>query len=393
METQDRVRDLTTAFFDAHSERIAQGMAESLKQSGSAHFLPVHRVLFDLAKEYIREPSPGRTVAGVHKALVGLDARQVVSGQMVLWAISHRMLREVEGPHRDPQVIHVALALAGDAVDGLLGALIDLDRSGDTSLAASPGWETLVDLGRTHREFRTLNRITRDMLNVRDPEQMFQVFEEGVLNAFHIRSLIVAAVHHEEGFVEVIYAHNPNPVTRAPLGWRNDLSHPDILSEVARTGKMEVIDGWDPRFYERVVQSDGSVTYRQRPGGFNVGQTSFFIPIFAGDRVIGVLCTGSSQESKQVVLREIGRMRPFLDQVGATLSNAFEIIQRRQVEEELKRTVAELERFNRLAVGRELRMIELKREVNELSHKLGTEAPYDLAFALDDKAKTHTLSE
>jgi len=47
---------------------------------------------------------------------------------------------------------------------------------------------------------------------------------------------------------------------------------------------------------------------------------------------------------------------------------------------ELEGTNAELERFNRLAVGRELRMIELKRQVNELSGQLGKEPRYDLSL-------------
>ena len=335
METDGRVRELTAAFLDAQRERIVEELSQNPERPETARPLPVHWTLFELAIGHIRTPSPHRTVDGVRAALKGAAIGQALSGQMVLWAACHRILRDVPGLHRDPRIIHVALALAGDALDGILGALIDLDRSKDAPLDAAPGWGTLVELGRSHREFRTLSRITRDMLSVRDPTQMFPIFEEGVLNAFHIRSMVVALVNHEEGFVEVIYAHSPNPVTRAPLGWRNDLSHPDILSDVARTGRLEVIDGWDPRFYERVVQPDDSVTYRQRPGDFNAGQTAFFIPILVGDRAIGVVCTGSNQESKGIVLREIDRMRPFLDQVGATLSNAFEIIQRRRAEQEL----------------------------------------------------------
>jgi PAS domain S-box-containing protein len=57
-----------------------------------------------------------------------------------------------------------------------------------------------------------------------------------------------------------------------------------------------------------------------------------------------------------------------------------DITERRRAEEALARRVEELERFNRLAVGRELRMIELKRQINELSEQLGKELPYDLSF-------------
>jgi PAS domain S-box-containing protein len=52
----------------------------------------------------------------------------------------------------------------------------------------------------------------------------------------------------------------------------------------------------------------------------------------------------------------------------------------RQRVEELARANAELEQFNRLAVGREMRMIELKRQVNELAQEMGREPPHDLSF-------------
>ena len=46
---------------------------------------------------------------------------------------------------------------------------------------------------------------------------------------------------------------------------------------------------------------------------------------------------------------------------------------------ELERLNSELERFNRLAVGRELRMIELKQQVNEMLEEAGKPAAYDLS--------------
>ncbi len=57
-----------------------------------------------------------------------------------------------------------------------------------------------------------------------------------------------------------------------------------------------------------------------------------------------------------------------------------EIAERKRVEEALALRVEELERFHRLTVGRELRMIELKRRINELAEELGKEPPYDLSL-------------
>ena len=54
---------------------------------------------------------------------------------------------------------------------------------------------------------------------------------------------------------------------------------------------------------------------------------------------------------------------------------------------ELSAHVEELDRFNRAAVGRETRMIELKKEVNELSRRLGEAARYPLEFERDEEGK------
>jgi CheY-like chemotaxis protein len=49
-----------------------------------------------------------------------------------------------------------------------------------------------------------------------------------------------------------------------------------------------------------------------------------------------------------------------------------------QVQQQLREKIEELERFNRLTVDRELRMIQLKQEVDEMARKAGLDAVYDL---------------
>lgn len=68
-----------------------------------------------------------------------------------------------------------------------------------------------------------------------------------------------------------------------------------------------------------------------------------------------------------------------------------DVTSRVQVEQDLQQNVQELEQFNELAIGRELRMIELKREVNEYADRVGLPHPYDLSFA-DDSAPQEALS-
>ncbi len=55
-----------------------------------------------------------------------------------------------------------------------------------------------------------------------------------------------------------------------------------------------------------------------------------------------------------------------------------EITERKAAEEEIKKKADELGRFNRLAVGRELKMIELKKEINALLEESGKEPGYKI---------------
>jgi PAS domain S-box-containing protein len=56
----------------------------------------------------------------------------------------------------------------------------------------------------------------------------------------------------------------------------------------------------------------------------------------------------------------------------------LDITERRQMEDELRKNVEELEQFSKLAIGREIKMIELKEEINELLGKLGQGEKYEI---------------
>jgi PAS domain S-box-containing protein len=57
---------------------------------------------------------------------------------------------------------------------------------------------------------------------------------------------------------------------------------------------------------------------------------------------------------------------------------AQDITERKRAEEELKRNMAELERFSKVAYGREKKMIQLKQEINELMIQLGKVEKYKI---------------
>jgi len=117
---------------------------------------------------------------------------------------------------------------------------------------------------------------------------------------------------------------------------------------------------------------------------FEKGEIARFTIDYDLPKVEHVKVKGATHRILDVIVSPIKDMH---GKVTNAIVQHKDITERREAEEKLKQTVAdlertnaELERFNRLAVGRELRMIELKRQINELSEQLGKEPPHDLSL-------------
>jgi len=74
-----------------------------------------------------------------------------------------------------------------------------------------------------------------------------------------------------------------------------------------------------------------------------------------------------------------GNLSPFqVDNEWFAVVTVRNVTDRKKAEAELKEYVADLERFKRLVIGREERMIQLKEEINGLTEKLGGEKKYKI---------------
>ncbi|MDH3884622.1 MAG: PAS domain S-box protein [Desulfobacterales bacterium] len=72
---------------------------------------------------------------------------------------------------------------------------------------------------------------------------------------------------------------------------------------------------------------------------------------------------------------------PVQDKTGDIIGVAIfaqDITGRKHMEDEMKRNVEELEQFSKLAIGREIKMIQLKEEINELRDKVGQGEKYEI---------------
>jgi PAS domain len=97
--------------------------------------------------------------------------------------------------------------------------------------------------------------------------------------------------------------------------------------------------------------------------------------------------------SRVTVVVNICPLKTERGEITGAINCFYDITQRKQAEEALAQSHAQLQlhaeeliRFNRAAVGRELRMIELKKEINELCQRHGEAARYPLEFEEEGKA-------
>ena len=144
LETQTNAPELAAAFLRAQHEQILEDLSERLAPLETSDLLPVHRALLSLAAAHIQRPSSHRLISGVRQVLTRSAYRSrvpaLISGQMVLWIVLHKRLRK-EGPHLSLNAFHEVLALVGDTVDGVGGALLALDHVRDPAeTPPDPEW-------------------------------------------------------------------------------------------------------------------------------------------------------------------------------------------------------------------------------------------------------------
>lgn len=121
--------------------------------------------------------------------------------------------------------------------------------------------------------------------------------------------------------------------------------------------------------------------------------SEFHVDAEAIDEILGMLQAGETVVRHEATLRcKDGSVRHVLVDSNVlwedgefvhTRCFTQDITEPRQAEEKLRRYADELARFNRVAVGRELRMIELKKEINRLLRRLGEAPRYPLQFEGD----------
>ena len=91
-------------------------------------------------------------------------------------------------------------------------------------------------------------------------------------------------------------------------------------------------------------------------------EIGLFLPLFIEEELIGMMILGNKLSGEAYTVQDINLLTTLAAQAAIAFSNALSY-------SEIERRKEELERVLKAVVGRELRMIELKKKIKELEEK------------------------
>lgn len=255
------------------------------------------------------------------------------------------------------------------------------------------------------RLIRSYGQISSAIASSLDEGYVISTLAREIVMAGLLRSLSVALVEKESHSVRMVRSLTRStgegslgPIRDTSnnlLGIKYDLDDPNITAEVARTGIMQVIDGWDDRFLDRWGGKTAEEDERLNRDKYQ-HRVSYFIPVVKSGDVLAVIATGSTAEQKEETLRKIGLMQPLVNQFAIALDNARLYRNLRAAEhdlayqlsmEKLHRTVLELHSLDDLEVLARstlgsLRLVDIEFDVfglNIFNEKAGTVTTWSIS--------------
>ena len=345
-------RDALLLLLDATERRALVAASEAIVEI--SHALQAARPLAVIAQDVaailaLRLAYPAARVSFRHPMLRGamLDAEygdpDIYAGALFQAAGAARELRRA-APRvgcaaavpivRGGQILGT-ISVADDRVRRLLPATQSALESTAASLVNVRDRDRAeVVLAEKSRALRAYEEAGRLLTASLDLDEVLDGLAREIVETGAFRSLMVALVDERAQTVDVARSlvRERDGVVRArdAVGSAYKLDDPNITAEVARTGRMEVIRGWDDR-YDRRFSS---------PEDYPSGAVAYFIPVKKGDRVLAVLATGSTADEQHETLRRIEDMETLLSQVAVALDHAQLYRQTLQAREEMRAIMA-----------------------------------------------------
>jgi PAS domain S-box-containing protein len=141
-------------------------------------------------------------------------------------------------------------------------------------------------------------------------DEMLDVALKAVREALGFDFVVISLVDEQAG--EVRSVRGLGVSERQVRDARQRLDGKDIMADIIRTGKTEVIEGWDDRFDREMFEREG-----------HAALVRVFTPLVAHNRNIGLIEAGYRRERRaRITEYEIRLLRALVDRIAAAVENA-----------------------------------------------------------------------
>ncbi len=141
-------------------------------------------------------------------------------------------------------------------------------------------------------------------------DEMLDVALKAVREAIGFDFVVISLVDEQAG--EVRSVRGLGVSERQVQDARRRLDEKDIMADIIRTGKTEVIEGWDDRFDREMFEREGHAAFLR-----------VFTPLVAHNRNIGLIEAGYRRERRaRITEYEIQLLRALVDRIAAAVENA-----------------------------------------------------------------------
>jgi PAS domain S-box-containing protein len=173
----------------------------------------------------------------------------------------------------------------------------------------------LAETQETAQRMEALYETSRTLSTATDEETAIRTVLESIYWAMGCDYLTIATVDEQAGVIEDRHGiwHGEFDVFPEWMQQvRYPLDHPDIIADIYRTGRTEIIEGWDERFNREIWEKYGHENLLR-----------IFMPVRARDHIIGVVEVGYDRRKKdRIDKKDVQTLTAFVDQAAVALENA-----------------------------------------------------------------------
>jgi PAS domain S-box-containing protein len=250
-------------------------------------------------------------------------------------AVERNKVVEVDATEASEAVLAVPLRVRGQVI-GSLGVEADGGRDwtpeeitlveavSEQVAQAIDGARLFAEAQKTALSMESLYQTSRAISSSLEEEEMIRAVLEAVYRTLNCEHVLLSTVDEERGTIGFQHGIWGGEFDIYPE-WKemNQYSLDDsaIVSDVCRSGRTEIIDGWDERFDREIWQAFGHERLLR-----------VFMPINLRERVIGVVDVAFDRRKKDRVSDdEVQMLSAFMDQAAVALENVrlFDQVQRR----------------------------------------------------------------